>query len=161
MRKIRKYKGLSLFLAFMFFANTMSFSMDFHLCKGEVYSFSLFGKAESCDMSSTTQKAEGHECCKKHKKSKIQQSELRDRNIEQRLEDGCCSNEHLTKDSLQDFNRTELNLSKVDQYQVFCVLYTYFFSLQETEDVEVFLSPPLPPSLSGKELSVLYQVFLI
>lgn len=160
MKKIRSYKGLSLLLALLFFANTLSFSIDFHICEGEIYSFSLFGEAEPCDMSGTEQSAVDHECCKKHIKSQ-QDHKSKIQNNGHYFEGDCCSNKHLSMESLDDYDRTEVNINSIDQYQVFCILYTYLFSTQESENVELILSPPPIPNRTGRELSILYQVFQI
>ena len=42
------YRTLALFLAALMFTSAVSFSMDMHLCQGNIKSVSLFGKAKSC-----------------------------------------------------------------------------------------------------------------
>ncbi len=46
--KYNSYKIVAVFLAFIMLCTSATYSVDLHFCKGELKSFSLFGKAKPC-----------------------------------------------------------------------------------------------------------------
>ena len=122
---------------------SVGFSADLHFCKGELKSFSLFGKAESCH---TVKKS-----CPHHANMVV---------IDQSEKD-CCSNKTIELDDLDsDFNISiDAKLTDIQLKFVNSFIYS-FFSIAPTKVVKSsFLDPNdlWPPT----DIYVLLERFLL
>ncbi|MFT4565080.1 MAG: hypothetical protein ACI9FN_000028 [Saprospiraceae bacterium] len=143
MKKSALYRITSFTLAMLMLFTSVGFSADLHFCKGELQSFSFFGKAESCH---TAKKS-----CPFHTNMVLTDNAEKD----------CCSNKSIEVDDLDtDFNVSpDLQLS--DLQLSFATSFAYsFFSLSLPKAVKSsFLERvnPLPP----RDIYVLLESFLL
>ena len=131
-------KIASLLMASLVLFSTLSFTVEKHICAGEVADIALFGDLERCGMP----------------------SENRFNDFFSFEKESCCQDEvHFVKGS-----NSELNVSHKSQVQaqVFVILYTYsYLNLFESKakTSNSFLSYSSP--IVVKNIQVLYDTFLI
>lgn len=148
------YRSFSVLLALTFFIQTIGFSMDVHYCQGEIQSYSLFGKAEACDMmKSQSRKTKVKSCCKRKMQSSSEDHKTS-------IHKHCCYNQMIHLELDDDIN---LNSSV-------CVLdnsnLTTISSVANAP--EIILTPTryrlvknTGPPRYKRNIRVLYQVFRI
>lgn len=111
MKLKKSYRVTALILAFLMFFTSIGYSIDFHYCKGDLKSFSLFGKAASCH----TQK----KSCPNHTNTQLSPEKEKD----------CCSNEKLEIDNLDvdyDISSTiDFNDLQVKSKVIFAFVHNY------------------------------------
>lgn len=129
--------------------------MDVHLCKGEVYSFSFFGKAESCENStSSLDKQQCHECCKNHYK---QNESIQNNKIKS---SGCCSNKQIALKLSSDLEQIEKSVCTDREFFVAAkIIQILFCSVNGFDAAKTHWIEP--PPRATEDLSILYQVFRI
>ena len=137
-------------LALMVLVSSMSYTIDFHYCQGQLKSFSIFGKAKNC-----------HEMA-----SKMPSCHHKKKNLENSLscsegENNCCNNETAHFES--DFDEKILNIDYLNlECQFFVVANTnssFKDFLGESED-EIPFAHYKPP-LIQKDIPVLFETFLL
>lgn len=145
----RKYRIISLIMAFMVFCSSSGFSLDLHYCQGQLKSFSIFGKAKNChEMAKMSH-------CKHHGIETTNTcSDKKDKD--------CCNNEtHLVKSDLElQVNSYKISLDKNEELFIAAFvsifLYSSFIPISETDTLHT-VSPPLIP----RDICVLFQNFLL
>ena len=136
------HKILSVFLAFTVLFSTLSFSVDQHICMGEVTDTSYFSDADSCGMNMEVEACiidgPSHDLVQKEK---------------------CCNDIH----ELIPGNQTEqqaLQNFEIEKVQ-FLIAFSYtYVNLFEDDTDEIPFRSHSPP-LVDKDINVLYQTFLI
>ena len=129
----------AILMAFVVLFSTMSFTVSEHYCGHKLVDVGLFSKAESCGME-LQKPASSNDC------------ELKKSN--------CC------KDEVKQFTgQNELNTSFSTlnfEQQVFVASFTYaYLNLFEGLAVKIIPFKNYTPPLVDKEITVLYQVFII
>ena len=137
------HKRLSVFLAFTVLFSTLSFSVDKHVCMGEVTNTSYFSDADSCGMI-----------------MELEDCTLENLTYDKVQKEKCCDDIHelipgnqTEQQALQGFEFDELQF-------VLAFSYTYRNLYEDKTDKTHFISHS-PPPLVGKDINVLYQTFLI
>jgi len=132
---------IALILAAMMFTTSIGFAVDMHYCKGELKSFSFFGKAKSCHEQKVVKP------CPHHAKMQLQQEES-----------NCCDNEtvYVQADIEKNISSAEL----VDLQQ-FVTIFVQVFCLETTFSQQIFTSEYYKPPLIARDLPVLVQSFLL
>ncbi len=134
------HKVLASFLAFVILFSTLSFSVQKHICMGEVTDVSFFREADNCEM--MVEKCDAGDLVP----SKIQ-------------EKNCCEN---VLEFIPGNENEQQALSNFEIEQVKFVLtyaYTYQNLLEERNNIIPFID--CSPPLVDKDINVLYQTFLI
>ncbi len=125
-------------MALLLLLSTISWTVEKHLCMGQVMDIALFNKADDCGMEAGL-------------------ALLGDTSIEKKH---CCDNEAFT---MQGQDTLNLDVSHFDfSQQVFLISFTtsYLCLLQETTEKNIALDS-YPPHILAKDLNILHQVFLI
>jgi hypothetical protein len=136
------HKILSVFLSFTVLFSTLSFSVDQHVCMGEVTDTSYFSDADSCGMI-----MEVEDCAI---------DGLTDDKVQR---EKCCNDIH----ELIPGNQTEqkaLQSFEIEKAQFLLVFYCTYINLLEDDTDELPFRSHSPP-LVDKDINVLYQTFLI
>jgi len=135
------HKILALILAFIVLFSSFSFTVEKHVCMGEVMDVSFFTEAESCDM------VMEEECV------------VHDFPGNQIEEEPCCNNiQELipgNQNEQQAINSFELNSVQF----ALAFTYTYLNLFETKEEITPFIDSS--PPLIDKDYQVLYQSFLI
>lgn len=136
------YKILSVFLAFTVLFSTLSYSVDKHICMGEVTDTSYFSNAKTCNMlievKTCTEQNLSHDKVQKEK---------------------CCNDVHELIQGHQ-MEQQALKSLELDEIQfVLAFSYTLQNLYEEETDKIPFVSDS--PPLVDKDINVLYQTFLI
>jgi hypothetical protein len=138
------YRFIALCMAALVFLSTAGITVDFHYCKGELKSFSFFGKAKPCHEPSLKQ-------CPFHKKMMVKSNDKK----------GCCENKtvHFQSDSEQKVQAYNFNLEQTLQKLItpFGIVYSPEISFEKEISSFVRYKPPLIP----RDISVLFQSFLL
>lgn len=134
------HKILAFILALVILFSTLSFTVEKHICLGEVIDVSYFSKADNCGMVS--------EDCDLDipSQTKIQREK-------------CCNDTH---ELVQGNQHEQPALKKIEINQVafiFALVYSYNGLFEQKTDKNYF-SLYLPP-LVHRDLPILYQTFLI
>ena len=133
-------KILSSLLALLVLFSTMSFTVEKHICAGEVADVSFTGNLDRCDMEMPTEA----DTCASEKISK----------------EPCCkdeihfvksSNTELSKISLADFIPVQVLIAYVFSYQQLFQEYTY---------KKIYFKDYSPPNIH-KDIQILFETFLI
>lgn len=134
------HKILAIIIAFVVVFSSLSFSVEKHVCMGEVTSTSFFNEADSCGMTSD-------DCdINKPLETKIQKEK-------------CCNDIYELIQGNQN-EQQALNSLELNQLQfILTFTYTYLNLFEESTDLNIFniYSPPLV----DRDINVLYQTFLI
>ena len=136
------HKILSVFLAFTVLFSALSFSVDKHICMGEVMDTAYFSDADSCGM--------------------IMEEEVCDidsHDVVMAQKERCCIDFH----ELVPGNQTEqqaLESIEIEKVQ-FLLLFSYTFINLYEEKKEITPFNYHPPPQVDKDINVLYQTFLI
>lgn len=134
------HKILALILALVILFSTLSFTVEKHICLGEVTDVSYFTKADNCGMIS--------EDC-----DLVIPSE---RKIQK---ENCCNDTHELIPGNQ-YEQPALKKVEINQVAfIFTFVYTYnsFFEQKSDKNYFCYYSPPLV----DRDIPVLYQTFLI
>jgi hypothetical protein len=134
------HKILAIIIAFVVFFSSLSFTVEKHVCMGEVTSTSYFNEADSCGMIS--------EVCDLNKpfEAEIQKEK-------------CCNDIHELIQGNQN-EQQALNSLELDQLQfILTFTYTYLNLFEDTADLN--LANIYSPPLVDRDINVLYQTFLI
>ena len=137
------------------FISSVGFSVDVHICKGEVTSVSFFGEAEACEMSQEISgKSNIHPCCKARQEEKRLGS--KENTV---LKNQCCHNEQLSLETNPNITTPTENVEMSDLTFIilFALDYYTLFSVESSVDDFQNYSPPL----LGWDMPVLNQVFRI
>ena len=143
-------KILAPFLTLMVFISSMSCTIDFHYCQGQLKSYSLLGKAKNC-----------HEISEKIASCPHHQNENSDSLACTEDDKNCCSNETIHIESDIDKPLINLDFLTIDSHY-FVVAFkasTFTDLLGEVEDniPHAHYKPPL----IQKDISVLFESFLL
>ncbi len=147
--KISKY--LAPVLALMILVSSMSYTVDFHYCQGQLKSFSFLGKAKNChEMAS--KKASCH-----HHKTKVDDKSM----TCSEDENNCCSNKTISIES--DFDEQIFNLDFLNFESQFIVVAFKYSSFEDLFDdiKEVVPFAHYKPPLIQKDIPVLFESFLL
>ena len=135
------HKILALILALAVLFSTLSFTVEKHVCMGEVTSVSYFEQVESCGM-------EEMAC------------DDGDRHTDQIDRSRCCDNisELIPGDTLE---QQAIEGLEIEQYQFLASYITsYLLGLEKADLTDQIDLGPDPPTLE-RDIQVLYQTFLI
>lgn len=144
------HKGLSLVLLFLFGFQSIGMSIDVHYCKGEIQSYSFFGKAEPCEMASDENDL--HPCCKMRLKKRSSENGIITKN------NSCCSNEMMHIELDDDFEvEQKVIIQESEDLMLDVRAMNYSMTLSEKE---IILSNSDPPNITSNRL-ILFQSFLI
>ena len=146
MRKLKtSYRTFAGFLAVWIFLSSFSFSLDLHYCNGKIISYSLIGKAESCEELSGESKTleEASEQTSKTTYKKIK---------------SCCQDEQIVLDNQFEITKSELVNDTSQEFIAVCNIdkgekFINFITRSGTNN---YVAPPLTPNLT-----VLNSVFII
>ena len=145
--KISKFIALA--LALMVLVSSMSYTIDFHYCQGQLKSFSLFGKAKNC-----------HEMASKmpscHHKKQVDEKPM----ACSEGDNNCCNNKTVYFES--DFDEQIVNLDYLSLESLsFVVAFKHSFSdlYEVIKDVIPFAH--YKPPLIQKDIPVLFESFLL
>lgn len=137
-------------LALLVLVSSMSYTVDFHYCQGQLKSCSLFGKAKNC-----------HEMASKMASCHHLEQESSESACCSKGDNNCCNNETVIFES--DLNEQFLNLDHFElSSQLFAAAPKGFSSadfIGESKDIVrfAFYKPPL----IQKDISVLFETFLL
>lgn len=134
------HKIIALILAFIVLFSSFSFTVEKHICMGEITDVSYFTAADSCGMID-------EDCdINNSSETKIQKEK-------------CCNNVHELIPGNQN-EQQALQSFEIDPVQfVFAYTYTYLNLFEAKEKTIAF--DYYPPPQVGKDIQVLYQTFLI
>ena len=134
------HKILSVFLAFTVLFSTLSFSVDKHICMGEVTNTSYFTEADSCGM-------EVDVC---NSDNALQHNIKKEK---------CCDSVYELISGNQVEQQALLTL-EIEKAQ-FILAFAYTYINLSSENSEAIIFNFHPPPLVDKDITVLYQTFLI
>ncbi|MFT6335300.1 MAG: hypothetical protein ACI86M_002232 [Saprospiraceae bacterium] len=143
MEKSALHRITSLVLAILMLFTSVGFSADLHFCKGELKSFSLFGKAESCH---TVKRS-----CPHHA----------DMVVIDKSEKDCCSNKTIEVDDLDTNFNVSPDVVLTDLQVKFVNSFVYSFissSLSRVVRASLLATHDLLPP---RDIYVLLERFLI
>lgn len=134
------HKIIALILALVILFSTLSFTVEKHICMGEVTDVSYFSKVDSCGMTADDCALENSSDTKIHREK-------------------CCNDVHELIPGSQNEQQA---LQKLEISQVELILsHTYCYSLLfESKKENTFFNYYLPP-LVDYDIQILYQTFLI
>ena len=153
-RNSKSYKISAFLLAFLMLSSSVGFSLDLHYCQGNFKNLAFFKQAETChDLA----KKASSEHCKKMQKP-CHKKDITKSGVE--CENSCCSHNTILIEA--DTDLFSAKIIKTDFLSTdFIVAFVYSFitnySSAEYANKYILYKPPLP----DKDLSVLYQSFLI
>lgn len=134
------HKILAFVLALAVLLSTLSFTVEKHVCMGEVTDVSYFSEADSCGMEAVS-------CENAESGDRVEQSK-------------CCDNLHelIPGDQLEQQALKRLEIQDYD----FIVSYisTYLIDLEQGDRADFIEFGPDPP-LVERNIQILYQTFLI
>lgn len=136
---------VSIFFLTVFSFSMLSFSVEFHYCKGELKSFAIFGHAEDCG---TCKSGDKHPPgCPMHKKEGKKKS--------------CCENKVISHKGLEDVVKSTLDFSFDQPLQLVTIPVGLALNLAPAEtEKKLFRKEYSPPDLHFDH-QVLFQTFLI
>ena len=117
MSKINAYRILSIVMALLIFVSSIGYAVDVHYCKGQLKSYSIFGKASSCHVAKKV--------CPHHANMVTTTSSKSD----------CCKNKTLKIDQID----TEFNIISVAQSLNIPVLINNVFIYIQSSTVFTYL----------------------
>lgn len=146
MRKLKtSYRTFAGFLAVWIFLSSFSFSLDLHYCNGSIISYSLIGKAETCDELSGESKTieEASEQSSKTTYKKIK---------------SCCQDEQIVLDNQFEITKSEFVNDISQEFIAVCNIDKdeKFVSFAKKSGTKNYVAPPLIPNRI-----VLNSVFMI
>ncbi len=135
------HKFLALILAFIVLFTSFSFTVEKHICMGEVADVSYFNEADSCDMV-----MEEEEC-------------VMDTSCDSMEQEQCCNDIQVLIQGNQNEQQAIAGFELNQLQFVLAYTYTYLnlFEIKEQPIAFTYYSPPLV----DKDIQVLYQTFLI
>jgi len=137
-------------LALMVLISSMSYTIDFHYCQGQLKSFSLFGKAKNChEMASKMASCHHH----KQKPDDSLSCSEGDKN--------CCNNKTVNFES--DFDEQIIN---IDYLNIDSQSFVVAFKSSSFDDLFDNIKEVVPfahykPPLIQKDIPVLFESFLL
>jgi hypothetical protein len=150
--QIQRY--IAFLMAFLVFGTSVCFSIDNHICKGEVWSTSYFGKADVCEMMQKQEESEVMSCCSG--KAKNQQSSNHGSQVKKAP---CCSQETYVNNSIDgkiQMDSFDVNFELNTVY--FDLAKSFNFSYSSREKVSYITRPP--PDYE-RDFQSYFQVFII
>jgi len=149
----KSYRLFSLVMAVLLFISSSGISMDMHFCQGKLKRVSFIGSAKTCAEMAAMMK----HCSSKKGKSCHNGAKSCSADGTHK---GCCENESLSFDldidniDIQNFNSSvlEIDFNVLSKFQLVSIPNLQIKLLQFEEYI---------PPLSRKDLTVLYQSFLI
>ncbi|MEL6718903.1 MAG: hypothetical protein AAFP82_09330 [Bacteroidota bacterium] len=123
------------------FITSISFAVDMHYCKGELKSFSLFGKAKSCHEKKATH------TCPYHAKMQQQQDN-----------NNCCENE--TAYVQADIDKVFSSIEFTD-IPLFIAVFVQVSLFENNFEPQVFAFEHYKPPLIERDIPILVQSFLL
>jgi len=136
------HKILSIFLAFTVLFSTLSFSVDKHVCMGEVTNTSYFSDADSCGMI-----MESEDCT------------LENITYDKVQKEKCCQDVQELIPGNQNEQQAMENF-ELNQVQFIIAFASTYLNLFEENTDQINFKHYTPP-LVDKDINVLYQTFLI
>ena len=133
------HKITSLFMAFVVFFSTMSFTIDMHFCGDTLVDSSIFKKARTCEMEMQKTKATSE--CSITKKD-------------------CCSDEQIIIEGQDELKISFDELSLDQQFFVASFVYSYINRFEDLDE-KPNLCNEYPPPLIVKTIYKLDEVYLI
>lgn len=132
------HKLFSVSMAVLLLLSTISWTVEKHICMGQVLNVAWFHSAEDCAMDAGLVLSDDSSLLIKH----------------------CCDNESFTMQGQDDLNRdiSSLNFSQ----HVFLISSTSIYSCLFEDTLEKSTAfNSYPPPILAKDLNILHQVFLI
>ena len=142
MIKINKtYRIISVLLALLVLVSSVGFTADMHYCKGELKSFSLFGKAQTCHDAEPMPSMPN---CPHHQKMMEENKACAKSN------EGCCDSEtlHIQADIDQQVRHTAIELTPSQEQFVMAWVNNFIAPKVTTELVSPVYENPSPPIVS-------------
>ena len=134
------HKILAVIIALVILFSTLSFTVEKHICMGEVTDVSYFTESDSCGM--TTEECDFDDASGTHVKK-----------------ENCCDNVVELIPGIQN-EQQAIDSFELEQIQ-FIIAYTYsYLSLFDADKEEILFNDYIPP-LVDKNIQILYQTFLI
>jgi len=138
------------FLSFMILVSSMSYTIDFHYCQGNLKSFSLFGKAKNCH-----EMASKMASCHHHKQLKSESTSCSEK------EGDCCDNKTVNFISNVNENLLNLDFLKLNSLSLFVLTTNNLFS-----DFSICIKDLIPhaqykPPLIRQVFFILFERFLL
>ncbi len=133
------HKLFSISMAILLVVSTMSWTIEKHLCMGQVVDVAWFSHAENCSMKAGLTMLSNEVTTKKH----------------------CCNDEAFTMQGQDDL--THDSVSELDFSQkIFLVSFasSYIRLFQDFEEKDIVIKS-YPPPILAENLNILHQVFLI
>ena len=132
------HKLFSVSMAVLLLLSTISWTVEKHICMGQVLNVAWFHSAEDCAMDAGLVLSDDSSLLIRH----------------------CCDNESFTMQGQDDLNHDTFNLDF--SQQVFLISFTtsYLNLFQEFTDKEIVFDS-CPPPILAEDLNILHQVFLI
>jgi len=127
------YRFIALFMAAMVFLSSVGFSLDMHLCQGELRSVSLLGKAKNCYELAGY---DSPQSCSKHKKTKATTSATGCSLVKKE----CCKDQFHYFQSDIDFQTQTADLNITPQIQKFVIAFVTVFFLDKLSDYPIITS---------------------
>ena len=138
-------------LALMVLVSSMSYTIDFHFCQGQLKSFSLFGKAKNCH-----EMASKMASCHHHKKQVDEMSMTCSEG-----DNNCCNNKTVNFES--DFDQQIVNLDYLSLESLsFVVAFEHYscdYLFEDIKDAIPFAH--YKPPLIQKDIPVVFESFLL
>jgi hypothetical protein len=153
MARKKFHKIISVMMAMLVLLSSTGFSMDLHFCQGQLKSFSLFGKAETCH----AQAAKSH--CQKKKKTC--HASISNQDEVGKCKKNCCSNKTVKIESNNDIKNIQ-TLELAPLQAKFLTAFIQVYLLKKSEQNKAII-PHLNyvPPLLNKDIPVLIQSFLL
>ena len=153
MKKNRTLRIVSLCLAFMLFASSTGFSIDFHYCQGELKSTQINGKAKKChELAGKTKHCAHHQ----------DQETSVDKTCSEDESDDCCSNEieYFKSDQDQINSVQTINTEILSSYFLIAFVNTYLGNVG-LENAQKCRFRVYKPPLIPKDIPIVHQSFLL
>lgn len=150
----QSYKFFAFLLALLMLITSAGFSLDLHYCQGNLKNLAFFKEAKSCH--ELAEKATS-EHCKKMQKPCQKNNDTISKDV---CEKSCCSHNTILVEAETDIFSTKIiNTDNLSSDFIVAFVYTFGTTYSSTEYSNKYnlYKPPLP----DKDLSVLFQSFLI
>jgi len=148
------FRFTALLLAFLMLTTSVGYSLDLHYCQGNFKNLAFFKEAKSCH--ELAKKATSEHCKKMQKPC----SKKENANTGVECEKQCCSHNTILVEAETDiFSAKIINAELLSTDFVVAFVYSFISNYSSTEYANKYIlyKPPLP----DKDLSVLFQSFLI
>ncbi len=154
MQKLISYSKQTMIglLALLFFSNvTFAYSIDFHICQGELQSIALFGQKASCSKMQEAKMSATRSCCdvKNNHAGLIFKQK------------SCCDNVQVKQDNVLQKPSLNIDQSSLISHNFINDFEELNINLEQTIQVIVKVEIPPPPNIYHKHSQENLQVFVI